>query len=134
MQKATGSVFVMRLASIHTYPVKGLHRVDHDAARVEPWGLAGDRRFLLVDHDGRMLTQRDEPRLALLRPSYVDGELVVRTAGRPDLRLRPQPGEQTQAQVWRDLVATSLVGEAADAWFAEALDRKVRRLVYLDDP
>jgi uncharacterized protein YcbX len=37
------------------------------------------------------------------------------------------------AQVWRDVVTSSLVGEAADAWFSEALDRKLR-LVYLDDP
>jgi uncharacterized protein YcbX len=123
----------MRLTSIHIYPVKGLHRVDHDAARVRPWGLAGDRRFMLIDHDDRMLTQRDEPRLALLRPSYVDGDLVVQAAGRPELRITPQPGEPVHAQVWRDVVATSLVGEAADIWLSEALDRKVR-LVYLDDP
>jgi hypothetical protein len=133
MQKATGSVFVMRLASIHTYPVKALHRVDHDAARVEPWGLTGDRRFLLIDHDGRMLTQRDERRLALLRPSYVDGRLVVRATGRPDLCVQPLPGEPVDVRVWRAVVTTSLVGEAADAWLSEALDRKVR-LVYLDDP
>src|SRR5215813_9809068 len=123
----------MRLASIHTYPVKGLHRVDHDAARVRPWGLAGDRRLMLIDHDGRMVTQRDEPRLALFRPSYVDGELVVRATDQPELRITPQPGEPIEAQVWRDVVTTSLVGEAADAWFSEALDRKLR-LVYLDDP
>ena len=123
----------MRLASIHTYPVKGLHRIDRDAARVQPWGLAGDRRYLLIDGDGRMLTQRQEPRLTQLRPSYVDGRLVVRTVGRSDLDVAPAPGELIEVEVWRTRVLASLVGEVADRWLSEALDRKVR-LVYLDDP
>ena len=38
----------MRLASIHIYPVKAARAVDLDESCVEPWGLAGDRRGLLV--------------------------------------------------------------------------------------
>jgi hypothetical protein len=29
----------MRIASLYTYPVKGCHRLDHDEAGVQPWGL-----------------------------------------------------------------------------------------------
>lgn len=133
MQPATGTVKDMRLASLHTYPVKGLYRLDHDAAPVEPWGLAGDRRFMLVDDAGAFLSQRQEPRLTQLRPSYVDGQLVVRTPGRADLRVAPAPGELVDTAVWGTPVKASLVGEEADRWLSEALDRKVR-LVYLDDP
>ena len=32
----------MRLASIHTYPIKGCGRLDHNGSAVELWGLAGD--------------------------------------------------------------------------------------------
>jgi MOSC domain-containing protein len=133
MQNATGTVEPMRLTSIHTFPVKGLHRVDHDVARVEPWGLAGDRRFMLIDEDGAMLTQRQEPRLTQLQPSYVDGALVVSVTGRPDLVVAPAPGDLVDTVVWGTPVRASLVGEEADAWLSDALDRKVR-LVYLDDP
>ena len=133
MQNATGTVEPMRLRSIHTYPVKGLHRIDHDAARVEPWGLAGDRRFMLIDEDGAMLTQRQEPRLTQLRPSYVDGALVVSATGGPDLVVIPAPGDLVDTAVWGTPVRASLVGEEADTWLSDALDRKVR-LVYLDDP
>jgi hypothetical protein len=133
MQTATGTVQGMRLVSLHTYPVKGLYRLDHDAARVQPWGLAGDRRFMLIDDSDAMLTQRQEPRLTQLRPSYVDGQLVVSTPGRPDLRVTPAPGELVDTAVWDTPVRATLVGEAADRWLSEALDRKIR-LVYLDDP
>jgi uncharacterized protein YcbX len=133
MQIATGTVNSMWLASLHTYPVKGLHGLDHDEALVEPWGLAGDRRFMLLDGDGAMLSQRQEPRLTQLRPSYVDGRLVVTATCWPALTVTPEPGELVDTTVWGTPVRASLVGEEADTWLSDALERKVR-LVYLDDP
>ena len=54
----------VRLASIHIYPLKAARAVDLEESFVEPWGLAGDRRWLLVDRKGRFVTQREEPSLA----------------------------------------------------------------------
>ena len=54
----------VRLASIHIYPMKAGRAVDLDESLVEPRGLAGDRRWLLVDEDGRFVSQREEPSLA----------------------------------------------------------------------
>jgi uncharacterized protein len=50
-----------RLASIHIYPMKAGRAVGLAESVVEPWGLAGDRRWLLVDEDGRFVSQREEP-------------------------------------------------------------------------
>ena len=133
MQKATGTVTAMRVASIHLYPVKSFHRVDRDAADVEPWGLAGDRRWLVTDADGRMLTQREEPRFTQLQPSIVDGDLVLRAAGRSELHVPAKPGELAEVKVFRTPVLLSRAGEAADAWLSGVLDREVH-LMYLDDP
>jgi uncharacterized protein YcbX len=41
------------------YPVKGAHRVDQDSAQVEPWGLAGDRRFMPIDARHMVVSQRE---------------------------------------------------------------------------
>jgi MOSC N-terminal beta barrel domain len=38
----------IRLASIHIYPMKAARAVNLDESRVEPWGLAGDRRWEAV--------------------------------------------------------------------------------------
>jgi len=124
----------MRLSSIHTYPVKGCHRIDHESAVVQPWGLAGDRRWLIADDEGRMLTQREEPGMTQLSPSIVDGALLLRTEGRPDLTVpAPAADELTEVAVWSTPVGLSPAGEEADAWLSGALDRKVR-LYHLDDP
>jgi uncharacterized protein YcbX len=84
----------MRLASIHTYPVKGCRRIDRAEAVVEPWGLAGDRRWLVVEPDGKFLTQRRVPALALIRPSENDGTLVL-TADGPRRPHVPHPDAPT---------------------------------------
>jgi uncharacterized protein len=125
----------MHVGSIHTYPIKGCHRRDHDTAEVEPWGLRGDRRWLIVEPDGRMITQRDEPKLTAIHPSYVDGgALVLRTQGLAALVVaRPADGEQMEVTVWDSRVTATVAARAAGDWLSRALDRKVD-LVWLDDP
>ena len=44
--------------------MKAARAVDLGESRVEPQGLAGDRRWLLVDTSGRFVSQREEPALA----------------------------------------------------------------------
>jgi uncharacterized protein len=124
----------MRLSSIHTYPVKGCHRIDHQSVAVQPWGLAGDRRWLVADDEGRMLTQREEPAMTQVLPSIVDGSLLLRAEGRPDLTVPALAADElTEVLVGRTRVGLSPAGEDADAWLSAALNRKVR-LYHLDDP
>jgi uncharacterized protein len=125
----------MRLSSVHLYPVKGCYRVDVPRAAVERCGLAGDRRWMVVDPDGRMVSQRDLPALARVRPRPDGGGgLTLRASGRPDLVVpapRPDPG--VRVTVWRDTVAATPAGPAADDWLTAAAGRALR-LVWLDDP
>ena len=99
----------MRICAIHIYPVKGAYRVDLDHAQVQPWGLAGDRRWMVVDaRTGRAVTQRQLPTLARIRPSLVEGGgLVLRTpavaglAGLADLVVaEPRDGTLIDVSVW----------------------------------
>jgi uncharacterized protein YcbX len=125
----------MRVASISTYPIKGGYRLEHPMALVEPWGLAGDRRWLVVQPDGRFLTQREVPGLTQVRPANrAGGGLVLRTATMADLDVPVPPGcDLLPVRIWRDEVAAAPAGQGADEWLSKALGREVR-LVYLDDP
>lgn len=125
----------MRVTSLHMYPIKGCYRVDLASAQVEPWGLAGDRRWLLVDPaTGVALTQRDLPVLTRIRPVAAPGGLVVGTPGQVDLDVAaPAGGARMAVEVWRSRLKAARAGAAADAWFSAAVGRDVA-LVYLDDP
>ncbi|MGC5330497.1 MOSC domain-containing protein [Micromonospora sp. DT62] len=127
----------MRLSAIHTYPVKGCRRLDHDVAGVEPWGLAGDRRWMIVDADGVGVTQRETTRLVGLHATPHDGGLLLRAEGHDDLAV-PEPvgGEPVAVRTFRNRklpVPALAAGPAADAWIGALLGRAVR-LVWLARP
>jgi len=124
------------LASLHIYPVKGCRAVDLDRAAVEPWGLAGDRRWLIVDADCQFMTQRKHPALARVVISPGPGaDITVSSDGRPSLRVAApdDAAEQLKVTVWRSTVPAAAAGDEADAWFSGYLGEPAR-LVYLDDP
>jgi uncharacterized protein YcbX len=123
-----------RVESIHIYPVKAGKGIAPAAARVEPWGLAGDRRWMIVDADGRFLSQRTHGRLALLTVLPDEHGLTLSVPDAEPLRVpTPTARPVIRATVWRSTVAVTAAGEHADAWLTEFLDQPVR-LVYLDDP
>jgi MOSC domain-containing protein len=127
----------VRLASVHIYPMKATRAVNLTESLVEPWGLAGDRRWLLVDEDARFVSQREEPSLARVTVTYgpAAGAISVSAPGRPGTQV-PVPAadaEPLKVTIWRSVLLAAAAGPAADAWFSAYLGRPVR-LVYLDDP
>ena len=125
----------IRLASIHIYPMKAARAVDLGESIVEPWGLAGDRRWLLVDEDGRFVSQREEPSLARVVVTQGPGTINVTTAGFPSCQIAApaEVGHLLKVTVWGSTVLAAAAGPAGDEWFSAYLGRPVR-LVYLDDP
>ncbi|MFE0802217.1 MOSC domain-containing protein [Streptomyces sp. NPDC058812] len=125
-----------RLQSIHVHPVKALRSLALREAVVEPWGLTGDRRWMLIDDGGKVVTQRQQPRLALAAAELLPGGGVRLSApGREPLTV-PVPSARgtVVVQIFRDKVeAVPAEEEAVHAWCSAFLGADVR-LVYLDDP
>ncbi|XP_057534529.1 uncharacterized protein LOC130812904 [Amaranthus tricolor] len=55
-----------RVKSIFIYPVKSCKGISLSEALVTPTGFRWDRQWLVVNENGRMLTQRVQPKLALV--------------------------------------------------------------------
>ena len=127
------------LTRLRRYPVKSCRGEDLETAVVEPWGLRGDRRWMVVDQDAVVVTAREVHRMLTVRPELVEpfdaagGGLRLSAPAAPDLFV-PTPLEPTgDVQIWKSTVAAASGGPEADAWFSEVLQQPVR-LVYLDDP
>ena len=125
----------IRLASIHIYPMKAARAVDLGESRVEPWGLAGDRRWLLVDEDGRFVSQREESSVARVVVSCGPDCIRVSAEGRTDLVIAEPPAGAAllKVRVWSTTLLAAAAGPEADTWFSDYFGRPAR-LVYLDDP
>lgn len=122
------------VTDLYRYPVKSCRGQRLRAARVQPWGLAGDRRWMIVDSGGEVLTARDRPRLVLVTPVPEGDGIRVTEPAMPELTVPvPPPGELVPVAVWESKLLATPAGGAASAWFSEVAGEPVR-LVYLDDP
>ncbi|MEU0137355.1 MOSC N-terminal beta barrel domain-containing protein [Streptomyces sp. NPDC006296] len=123
------------LGAVHIHPVKSLAARTADEAVVEPWGLRGDRRWMLIDTANRVVTQRQRPRTALLSAEVLPGGGVVLSApGSPSLAVDvPDPARRVVAELHRDKVEVAVAAEEAHAWLGARLGAEVR-LVHLDAP
>ncbi|MEW2625209.1 MOSC N-terminal beta barrel domain-containing protein [Streptomyces sp. NPDC048106] len=126
---------IAEVQSIHLYPVKAFQGLTAEAAAVEPWGLAGDRRWALIDARGKVVTQREQPRLALAAAEPLAGGGVrLSAAGRAAVTVGvPEPAGTVPVNIFGQKVEAVPAAADAHAWCSAYLDQDVR-LVHLDDP
>ena len=128
----------MQVTRVRVYPVKSFAGVDVGSATVLPWGLAGDRRWAVVDPGGDPVTAREaNGLLALTAEVLADGGLLLGErdrdgAGEP-LRV-DVPTNAAPIFVGHSRQGTALpAGWEADEWLTTRLGRPVR-LVWQPDP
>ena len=124
----------IHLSQLHVYPIKSAGGIPLEASEVDERGLRHDRRWMLVDQTGGLMSQRRFPRMALIGVRIEPDHLAVEAPDMPPLEvpLRPPVRKLSLAQIWRDVVKVSTVGDDADRWFGEFLGVGCK-LVYLLD-
>lgn len=122
------------LSGLFRYPVKSLRGMGLDRVGLDARGFSLDRRWMLVDRQGLFLTQRELPRMTLVRTSIQSGRLTLQAPGMNDLLLPPESDsdETVPVKVWRDKCLARSAGKDADNWLSGFLDTGCR-LVYLPD-
>lgn len=120
------------VTALNVYPVKSCKGIALERARIATTGLAHDREWLIVKPNGQFVTQREEPRLALIETALTEHALQLST---PQLGTIAMPFERRGASVevtcWRDKCAAFDAGDEAASWL-EAHIGKPYRLVRFD--
>ncbi|OAI42110.1 hypothetical protein AYO41_01125 [Verrucomicrobia bacterium SCGC AG-212-E04] len=99
-----------------------------DETAFDSFGLANDRRFMIVDAARNFQTQRSDAHIALIEARFEDGSLVLQVAGAREFRLpldAPSEGERP-ITVWRDTVPAADMGNGVAAWLSAVLGRPSR--------
>jgi uncharacterized protein YcbX len=116
-----------RLDALFVYPVKSCRGIAREAARVDATGLADDRHWMLVRPNGRFVTQRELPRMALIETSLDDGVLTFAAPGRASLRVARDAGRGALAvTVWKFSGSGIDSGDEAAAWVSDFLGTPLR--------
>ena len=115
------------IARLFVYPVKSCAGVELREALLTETGLDLDRAWMVVDEDGEFVSQRELPRMALIRPTIRLSDVVLRAPGMLALHLQIDTVEEpVKVRVWDDEVPAYDMGAVAAQWFTDFLGRKLR--------
>lgn len=111
-----------RVARLFVHPVKSCAGVEVREALLTDTGLELDRAWMVVDAQGVFVTQREHPRLALVRPHIKPHELVLSAPGMQALHISLDLAKQAvSVKVWDDEVPAFDMGDEAARWFTDFL-------------
>lgn len=117
----------VRVASLHVHPVKSCAGISLNECLLIETGLEFDRAWMLVDEAGEFVTQRELPKLALVRPDLRHADMVLCAPGMLAMHIALDAVEApTRVRVWNDSVAAYDMGALAAQWFSDFTGRKLR--------
>ena len=117
----------LAISALYLHPIKSCAGIAVREALLIETGLEFDRAWMVVDAQGRFLTQRELPRMALIVPTLKHTELVLRAPGMLALHLALDAVEApTRVTVWKDEVAAYDMGDLAAQWFSDFLGQPCR--------
>ena len=130
---------MLKLSEIYIYPIKSLGGIRLEKSNITTRGLEHDRRFMLVDENGRFLSQREYPQLAIFQ-TEIEGDFLAITNKKSNTSLRISLqysiihsfSHSIIVQIWDDETSAIEVNSEASNWFTQALGIPTR-LVYMPE-
>ncbi|TDE90034.1 MOSC domain-containing protein [Occultella glacieicola] len=123
----------MRVTQLRVYPVKSLGGQAVTDAQVEPWGLAGDRRWGIVDEAGKKVTARELRALLGLRAEVIGADAIRIHADSGSIVV-PTPRGFAPVPVSHARQGLAVPArDCASDWVSARVGRPVR-LVWQEDP
>jgi uncharacterized protein YcbX len=127
---------MLKLSEIYIYPIKSLGGIRLDTANITTRGLENDRRFMLVDENGRFLSQREYTHLAIFQ-TKIEGDFLKITDKKTGeiLKVSLAPSSKSASlsvTIWDDTTSAIKVSSEASEWFTQALGIPTR-LVYMHE-
>ncbi len=120
--QSTGS-FVVTITALNVYPVKSCRGIAVERAGLTPTGFSHDREWMIVTRDGRFVTQREQPRLALIHTSLAANHLTLTAPAMPALQIPMLgTGSALMVSVWGDRCPAFDQGIEARRWLSSFLN------------
>src|SRR5271156_6138967 len=117
--------------SLHCYPIKSARGLNPQRVTLPELGFANDRGWRLATSDGRFISQRESPRLALLQPTLTAEHLILTAADMPALQLPLRlAGQSRPVAVWGDECLAFDAGDEAARWVSTLIARSCRLMQF----
>jgi uncharacterized protein YcbX len=122
----------MRVSALYIYPVKGCAGVQVKSFRFDALGPLFDRRFMLIDAAGRFVSQREQPKLALVQPQLAPTTLKLAARDMPKLSvpLKRATPRLREVEIWGKRGEAEDAGDEAASWFSQFLGTACRLVAF----
>jgi hypothetical protein len=121
------------VSALFIYPIKSCASVSVTELVYSPRGLVNDRRFMLVDADGNAITQRENPRLAHIRPNITPSGLRVDYEGKAAVTFGFGRKARRRVKVWNYTGSAIDLGDEAADWFSTFIEQPSRLVEFAPD-
>ncbi|WP_436514648.1 MOSC domain-containing protein [Ekhidna sp. To15] len=111
----------MKVTGIYIYPIKSLQGISLQEAEVLERGFKHDRRWMLVNEENLLITQRTHPHLSQISIALTSDNIVASHKGFQDLKipLQIESGNKIYVTVWDDQVAALESSATINEWFSK---------------
>ena len=125
----------MIISALYVYPVKSLAGIALEQAKLEQQGFAGDRQWMLVKPDGKFVSQRQWPKMALIQVKLAATGLQLSAPGMSNINVNDtaQGGERIRVNIWKDHCWAYQANREVNQWLSDFLQSpQPLRLVKFD--
>lgn len=124
----------LSVSELSIYPVKSCREVKLNTAFVGSFGLNNDRRWMVVDKAGVMLTQRKISKMCLIQVELTDSGIALTVDSINSLFVAtPSLSKKITVKVWHDECLAYDAGEDVAKWLSAVLSIKCRLVYFPDD-
>lgn len=107
---------------IYIYPIKSLAGISCKNAFAEEMGFENDRRWMLIDADNQMITQREHRIMSQFYPQISDGKISITFQNQKhEFSIDEHLENSIKVNVWDDKSEVIEVNLATSKWFSEHL-------------
>ncbi len=107
---------------IYIYPIKSLAGISCQQAFAEEMGFENDRRWMLIDTDNQLITQREYPVLSQFYPQISNGKITITFQDHEhEFSMNEHLDDQLYTKVWEDKSFVFEVNKVTSKWFSEHL-------------
>ncbi len=123
-----------RLEKIVIYPIKALSGIELDSCMALEAGLELDRRFMIVDSEGRFISQRTYPTLAKVKVSISDHLIGLKYENSTiEFNKDEFSDNMMSVSIWdHHNLKASLISKSLDRFFSDLLGKTAHLVKYND--
>lgn len=124
---------MIEVGQLAIYPLKSCAQISVPKIAADNFGLQMDRRWMVVDENGKFLTQRQISKMCLINPTLINNGVLLQA---PEMEpcavdMKNLAGSQ-QVSIWADQCTALDCGDEAANWLGLFLEEKCR-LVYFPE-